>query len=286
MVQEHKQQGLAWQDEVFAAKKAGWHLRGAEATTPGGDGDRPRCGAAVAVRRHIGVTKARSLPHDCSPVGSPGRVGTVWADGILRGGVLLISVYLWRTECLTERNWAILRAAAEAAKCFGGPFIIAGDFNMGPEKMEEQSSYLQHLGAKVCAPCSNTCTTNGGGGSCIVSFLVDVRLGAGVVGVEVDFIPESSPHHAVVLRLAATAPVQEKTVIKKAKAFPARRPIAPARPPLTARVSPVWSSSWTPLGALKEPSAVSRSGRRMKSTTCTSSSLTKEKNSSVGSATR
>ena len=236
LVQEHKQHGLAWQDEVHSAKKAGWHLRGAEATAPSAPGERPRCGTAVAVRSHIGVARARNLPYDASPSDSPGRIATVWADGILRGGVLLISVYLWHSEGLTERNWGILRRAAEAAKKFGGPFVIAGDFNMEPEKMREQEQYLRHLGAKVVAPSSTTCT-NSGGGSSIDYFLVDERIAAGVVGVDVDLNLESSPHHAVVLRLATTAPQQERIEIKKAKAFPARRPEAPARPPDLSKIA-------------------------------------------------
>ena len=132
VIQEHKQRGLAWQDEVHNASKPGWSLRGAEAHVGDVAGERPKCGVAVAVRAHIGVAKAKGCPVDASPSTSPGRVAAVWVDGILRGGMLIVSVYLWHSEGLSKRNWAILYSAVEVAKRFGGPFMIAGDFNMAP----------------------------------------------------------------------------------------------------------------------------------------------------------
>ena len=45
---------------------------------------------------------------------------------------MIVSVYLWVTEGLTERNLAILYAAGDAIAAYGGPWIIAGDFNVLP----------------------------------------------------------------------------------------------------------------------------------------------------------
>ena len=145
VIQEHKQRGLAWQDEVFNASKLGWTLRGAEAHVGDLIGERPKCGVAVAVRSHIGVAKAKGCPVDASPAGFPGRVASLWVDGILRGGMLLISVYLWHSEGLTKRNWVILFSAVEAAKKYGGPFMIAGDFNMAPSAWPCSSSSSTRL---------------------------------------------------------------------------------------------------------------------------------------------
>ena len=234
IVQEHKQHGLAWIDEVSNAQKDGWCLRGAEAAAPTCKGERGKCGAAVAVRSSIGVANAKGLPYDCSPRGSRGRVGVVWTDGVVRGGLMVISVYLWHSEGMSDRNLAILHAAGEAARRFGGPFIVGGDFNMSPEQMESQRELLGKMGVKVMAPQGVSCGTTGGG-SVIDYFLVDKRIAGAVVKVEVDHAFDASPHRAVVLRIKSSAPHHVLEVLDQARSFPARRPVTATKAPCEER---------------------------------------------------
>ena len=123
LAQEHHALADAWIDLQHRGKAAGWQVQGAQAVP--GEGGRGTAGTCVAARVHLGLTRAAGLPFDASPGGSEGRVSVTWVDGIMRGGVAVISVYLWHTEGLSPRNMAILKAAGEAAAHFGGPWIMA-----------------------------------------------------------------------------------------------------------------------------------------------------------------
>ena len=136
---------------------------------------------------------------------------------------MIVSIYLWHSEGLTKRNWAILYSAVEAAKRYGGPFMIAGDFNMTPESLAMQHEFLRKAGVVVRASNSVTCTGNGGGSE-LDFCLIDSRVQDAVVKVEVDPSFAGSPHQAVVVTLRANATCGHKKVLHKPKSFPARRP--------------------------------------------------------------
>ena len=74
---------------------------------------------------------------------------------------MIISIYLWHSEGFSDRNWNILFAAIDAAKKYGGPFIIAGDFNLAPEQMAAQADFLRKSGVSVRAPNAVTCAVTG-----------------------------------------------------------------------------------------------------------------------------
>ena len=134
--QEHHESGEKWADLQHAAKKLNWSLQGAEAVL--GKGHSGCGGAAISTKRHIGLAAPDGrISCDLSPPASPGKLAAAWIDGVLRGGLLLISVYMWCIEGATERNLDLLRAAGEAATMYGGPWIIGGDFNMTPEEFRD-----------------------------------------------------------------------------------------------------------------------------------------------------
>ena len=58
---------------------------------------------------------------------------------------------------MTERNVEILNAAGEAIMGFGGPWILAGDFNMTPGDPQQASEWLERIGGVVVAPELATC---------------------------------------------------------------------------------------------------------------------------------
>ena len=55
---------------------------------------------------------------------------------------MVLSVYLWHSEGLSERNRLILEAAGEAIETFGGAWMLAGDFNMTPEDLQRWRTRL------------------------------------------------------------------------------------------------------------------------------------------------
>eukprot|EP00959_Pyramimonas_sp_CCMP1952_P284817 5954516-Pyramimonas_sp.AAC.1 len=77
-----------------------------------------------------------SQVHGISDVLEPGSVGILHFGGILPGGVLVASVYLHRSIGLAAQNWAILCRLGGVLRSTGLPFVLAGDFNLGPEVLD------------------------------------------------------------------------------------------------------------------------------------------------------
>ena len=152
------------------------------------------------------------------------------ADGVLRGGVMLISVYLWHTEGLTTRNLAILNAAGEAVARHGGPWIMVGDFNMTPEELQGAHEWLRKIGGKITAPREPTCRSVSGG-RVIDFFVLDCRIATAVHDIWADPDFPSSPHNAVVLRLGGMATRELAKQLRRPRPFPVDKPIGCARKP-------------------------------------------------------
>lgn len=216
MGQEHHCVGNEWIDLKASAKKAGWTMTGDAAASPSS------AGASLAVRSsyHTGLTKGSR--EDCSPKDSRGRLATGWIDGIVRDGILLLSIYLWDGEGLTTRNRAILHAAGDVIKRNGGPWILGGDFNTTPQDLKlAMHDWLKTVGGDVCAPGNFTCK-NRFGGRTIDFFIVDIRISHGVQGVWVQMDLPSSPHFLVVLRIQADASQTQVLKIIAPKSFEPR----------------------------------------------------------------
>ena len=160
--QEHHAAGTKWADLQHAARKLNWALHGAPAVP--GKGHSGCSGAAIAAKRHIGLAPPDGRESfDCSPEASQGKLAAAWVDGVLRGGLLLMSAYLWNVEGATERNLGILRAAGEEVAKYGGPWIIAGDFNMTPEEFSDDpgtAAWLLQVRGCIVAPATITCRSS------------------------------------------------------------------------------------------------------------------------------
>jgi ribonuclease HI len=153
-----------------------------------------------------------------------------WIDGIVRGGVVLASVYLWHSEGLTDRNLALLYAAGDAVIAHGGPWVLAGDFNMTPEELAVADTWLRRVGGRVFAPALPTCRSSGGGRA-IDFFIVDQRIAHAVESVWTDLSMEASPHSAVILRLRSSATTELVKMLRTPCRFPTVRPIGCSQQP-------------------------------------------------------
>ena len=60
------------------------------------------------------------------------RIVVRWLGTMCRGGVHLISVYLFFGEGLSQRNVDLLQSIAGVIGELQGPWIVAGDFNLTP----------------------------------------------------------------------------------------------------------------------------------------------------------
>ena len=115
-VQEHHAAGDPLCNLQFQTRKSGWKLSGAAALV---EGVNRSAGIGVCVRAHVESGRAQNVPLDMSPPGHPGRVAAVFVDGIVKGGLLFISVYLYHTEGFTARNLELLTAVGVAIQRWG-----------------------------------------------------------------------------------------------------------------------------------------------------------------------
>ena len=229
-MQEHHAAGEKWAQLKDKAVREGWKIGGAAAVmTSAGKGT---AGVAVLARSHIGLGTMWQGQLDFSPRSSKGRLTAMWTDGILKGGMLLMSIYLWHSEGLSQRNLDILNAAARIVHYHGGPWLLAGDFNMTADDLRRAEKWLAKIDGKVVATEVATCRSVRGG-RVIDLLVIDNRIGGAIQRTWTDMRFPSSPHRAVVIRIRANATRDMVCRVKKARPFPMERPIGCSRRPAT-----------------------------------------------------
>ena len=120
-----------------AAKRSKWSLAIEPAVRTPADG--LSAGAAVAVRSHIGHSDPVKMPwHE--ELNS--RVRVSWINAVCSGGFFLVSLYLWHSEGMSQRNLSLLQHLAWVLKRLRGPWIIGADWNLTPDVLRA-SGWLQ-----------------------------------------------------------------------------------------------------------------------------------------------
>ena len=155
------------------ARVQGWnaHLSAAHPTS----GHSGSGGCAVLVRAGSGITAAAdTLVRDLYRH----RIAVAWVDGIVKGGVHCVSVYLRDSEGLTPANIAILDELAVVVRSLRGPWIIAADWNLQPQTLAD-SLWPELVGGVVFATTLPTCND-----STYDYFVVQRDLASSVVGVQ------------------------------------------------------------------------------------------------------
>ena len=131
--QEHQLRSDGWLDFKHKSKKHGWAVKGVQAI----ECDK-RNSAGVCIAVSSGFDSGAKLEElSEAPQEHPdaaGRITSVWIDGVVRGGLLVLALYLWHSEGLSNKNLQILWDAGELITKHGGPWLIGADFNMTPEQ--------------------------------------------------------------------------------------------------------------------------------------------------------
>ena len=73
------------------------------------------------------------------------RLDMTWADGVCKGGINFLGIYLRDCEGFSEANLGILEVAGGALNGLTGPWIVAGDWNVNPETLAA-SGWLDMVG--------------------------------------------------------------------------------------------------------------------------------------------
>ena len=229
VIQEHHVGKEHFSSLQLGARSSQWHLQGAPAVQL--SSGKYSAGVCVAARRHINLGMPPGWDHDISTAASPGRLCAAWLEGVIKGGLLIISIYLWDGEGMSDRNKEILEQAGLHIKMYGGPWLIAGDFNMTPEQLNSGAgAWLLTMGAIVIQPEGMTCRSSGGGRT-IDYCIIDHRISGTVKSIKVDNDFPSSPHFPVRIRVRGGAAKELVTVLKAPAMFENARPIGCERRP-------------------------------------------------------
>ena len=125
---------LRTQHAVGAPKRhlrdSGWsaHLSLAKTTKA----DKGSGGCAVVARKGLGIAAAgEELVADTFQH----RLATAHVNAVVPGGLHIISIYRKDSDGLSEYNLRVLQKAAALARTLGGPWIMAGEWNVEPCKI-------------------------------------------------------------------------------------------------------------------------------------------------------
>ena len=200
---------------------AGWsaHISLAKTTAA----DRGSGGCAVAARRGIGIAAADEGLVDAA---FQHRIAVAHVSAVVTGGIHVISVYLKDSEGLSEYNLRVLQEVAALARTLGGPWVIAGDWNVHPSKIQE-SNWLKVVKGTVATTCLSTCHDN-----TYDYFVVSHCLAHAVAGVQRMDDVGLHPHAPCRLLLRGDARRHAVRKLHRAPKVPATLPHGPApRPP-------------------------------------------------------
>ena len=115
----------------------------------------------------------------------------------MRGGIHIISAYLYVNEGLSSRNRRLLEVVASIIRCLRGLWALAADFNFTPGFLR-RSGFLQLVRGEIAAPVDPTCNDH-----VYDYFVVPRRLAPSVVAVQVVHDEGVHPHRPVRLLLRA-----------------------------------------------------------------------------------
>ena len=131
---------------------------------------------------------------------SASRIHAAWFPGLVRGGVHIISVYLWTSEPpYSTRNRSLIESVAQLVDALDSPWIIGGDWQTTPETLAA-TNIEELLTGTIVAPTVPTC-----GDQTIDFFIVATALAHVVLGVQVVSDSLTVPHFAARLVLASGA---------------------------------------------------------------------------------
>ena len=174
-----------------------------------------RKGTGIAAMERVGVRTATQH-----------RLAVAWVDAVVRGGLYCASVYLRHSEGMSEANQAILEEVAVALQCLGGPWIVAGDWNLSPSVLAH-SRWPEMVDGVIFATELPTCNE-----SVYDYFVVHRSLARAVVGVQRLQDSGLNPHWASRLLLRGDARRYAVRELVKPRKVEAVLPFGPAQSPL------------------------------------------------------
>ncbi|CAK0899811.1 unnamed protein product [Prorocentrum cordatum] len=138
---------------------------------------------------------------DISPRESKGRLAVAWIDAYSKEGLVLGAAYLWNSEGLTQRNKRILAKWGATMNAIQRGWILGGDFNIGPEMLEQAEIVRKMNEVIVRDTQQGSCLKKDGTRSTRDYFIVSRGLVAPTLKAEVQEGHNTSPHLPVRIRV-------------------------------------------------------------------------------------
>ena len=235
-LQEHWCRGEDLPDLQAKPMRLGWKSAPVAATSSE-KGHCPSAGVAIAVPQHLRLAKLPGQEWDASPSGSPGRIAKAWVQAVTPCGLLVISVYLWTSEGLTQRNREIISTALGEARAHGGPWVILGDFNLTPEELRQGVGHvIDKAGGAIWAPSQPTFYPSTQHQPRTIDYaLIDTRITGAQLSVHVPAEGKLQGHRAVEFRIKGKVHnplywtlAAPRTLPRAPKCGCARRPVTPS----------------------------------------------------------
>ncbi|CAK0868864.1 unnamed protein product [Prorocentrum cordatum] len=212
-------------------RREGWDIGAVSSakTKPGHS-----AGVLIATPRSRGMDFVRKGINqwDISPRESKGRLAVAWVDAYSKEGLVQGTAHLWNSEGLTQRNQRILAKWGATMNAIQKEWILGGDFNMGPEMLEQSEIARKMNGVIVQDTPQGSCLKKDGTRSTRDYFIVSHGLVAHALEAEVQEGYNTSPHLPVRMR----APVHQQSdyminVMCKRAPWPLTRPTGcPSQP--------------------------------------------------------
>ena len=196
------------------AKRSGWGLALTSAMVTESNGT--NAGAAIAARSFFGMVQRRLAE---VPVRFQSRISCAHVGAFCKGGEHFISLYLWTSEGMSQRNLDLLQTVAMVVASLCGPWVLAADFNVTPDVLR-QTGWLALVKGSIVASTDPTCNKN-----VYDYFVVDRRLGAAVLGVSLVNDAGFHPHFPSRIFLRGKLRDMKKRVLVAPKKIGARVPI-------------------------------------------------------------
>ena len=212
LLQETKLEGdEACRRAEDAMRGKGWNakLNRAVKTTDGG----VSAGVAIMTKRHIGMDPSAN---DFIKARYRSRISCAWVGTAKKGGFYLLSVYLWTSEGMSQRNAELLDEIERVTKLLRAPWVLGGDLNMNPQSLED---WAKRVRATIRCTTAPTCHSNN-----YDYFITHRSMADAVVGTQLITDLGGRPHYGTRLLITAKDTDDLVWTLKKPRQIPSRLP--------------------------------------------------------------
>ena len=214
-----RDQGMVGEVAMWA-KRQGWRAHVTPSVRTEAEG--LSAGAMVLVKDYIGSRTVK--PEVLLPYIQDGRVAVCLANKCKGHNLVVVSIYCMASVGMNDYNVKLLDAVGQYIWSLRhGSWVIAGDWNVGPEALL-RTEVPQRLRASVVAAEGGAITCTQGGGTCLDFFLLGPLVRGALRGASRRLDSPIATHYPVELGLVGLKGRGHRLVLQRPKELPASLP--------------------------------------------------------------